>query len=98
MGRISFYELSYIEFVELIDASVKKAISEMLQKDIPFLQTHSPPSTSIETYTTKEVCTILGITAPTLIKYRKQGKIRAKQMGGKNIYLRSDVDKFLKSK
>ncbi|RYD57611.1 MAG: DNA-binding protein [Sphingobacteriales bacterium] len=97
MGRISIYELSYVEFVELIDASVKKAISEMLQGDIPLFNTHSPPSNSIETYTTKEVCTLLGITPPTLIKYRKQGKIRAKQMGGKNIYLKSEVNKFLKN-
>lgn len=43
----------------------------------------------------KEVCKLLQISAPTLIRYRKEGKIKGKRVGGKVFYKMSEVERAI---
>ncbi len=48
--------------------------------------------------TGKELCAFLGISAPTLIRYRKKGRIPSIKIGSKILYNRGDVVKALDNK
>lgn len=56
----------------------------------------------MEKLTSKQVCDILGISYPTLSRYRKAGKITYYKLnsGGataKVFYLKKDIERFLQS-
>ena len=46
----------------------------------------------------KELCGYLGITLPTLIRYRNKGKIPSIKIGSKIMYNKDDVVKALENK
>lgn len=47
---------------------------------------------------TKEICSFLDVTEPTLIRWRKKGKIPFLQVGSRILYQKSAVIKALESK
>ena len=56
------------------------------------LKENTGPSNSDETpITTKELCAFLGITEPTVIRWRKKGKIPYLQVGSRILYQKAAV-------
>ena len=82
--------------IEILDL-FKQAFREVLKEEKNTIKpSNSPPFIdSTATLNTKEVLALLRISAPTLIKIRKQQKIRANRVGNKYLYLRSEIDKIL---
>jgi len=57
--------------------------------------TGDQPASTEKPIAGKELCAYLGITAPTLIRYRKKGKIPSLKIGCKILYNKDDVVKAL---
>ena len=77
-------------------AVVKQALHEALL-ELPSSNFNSDePPDDFEVLSSKDVCNLLGISMPTLTKYRRRGKLKAKKVGRKYHYLKSDLNNFLK--
>ncbi len=63
------------------------------------LKDNAGPSNNDEPpITTKELCTFLGITEPTVIRWRKKGKIPYLQVGSRILYQKCAVINALENK
>ena len=92
MERVILFKYSPEELIEL----VKKAVQEVVAEQAILQIANSPPASGMDLLTTKEVCGLLRISAPSLIKYRRAGLIKGKLIGGKYHYLKSEVEKSIK--
>jgi|GEM_PF-6322959 len=94
MKKVLTYEYSPQELTELIQNAVRDVLADFSLAHP--VANNSPPLADPEVLSSKEVCAMLGISAPTLIKYRKEGKISGKRIGGKIFYIKSNIEKLLK--
>lgn len=92
MERAILFQLPPEELFELIKKAVHEVIAE--QAIIPI--SNSPPLSGMDILTSKEVCSLLRISASSLIKYRRAGLLKGKLIGGKYHYLKSEVEKSIK--
>lgn len=92
MKKLYAFELSSQD--DLL-ALIKQAVQEVLSDNHSSFNSLPPPN-DIDVLTSKDVCNLLGISTPTLIKYRKSGRLRGKRVSGKYHYLKSDINNFLK--
>ena len=76
---------------EYINNSVKEAFDRLIQPGSNNTNNEQP-------ITTKEICNFLGITEPTIIRWRKKGKIPFLQVGSRILYQKSAVLKALENK
>jgi excisionase family DNA binding protein len=65
----------------------------MLKVDV--LGRLSPMATTATYLTTKEVCDLLRISAMTLLRWRKARKISYIRLGGRTLYSRTAIEKFI---
>lgn len=91
MRKALVTEFSSEELETLILAAVKKAF---LETTIPPI--NAPPMEPAQMLSSKEACALLKISAPTLIKLRSGGKIKARKIGGKLFYSKNEILKLLK--
>ena len=82
-----------LELVELIKQAIRAVNAE--QSSVIHTANSPPLIDSTTSLSSKEVCALLGISAPTLIKYRQAQKIRGKKICGKYFYLYSEIQKML---
>lgn len=83
-------EYSDEEFIEIITSTVEKVFQKMNQnKQEPIQQTHY--------LTRKEAAKRLNVSEVTLSTYTKEGKVKGYYLGGKMLYLESDLDAALVS-
>lgn len=61
-------------------------------------QNNSVTSNIEQPVTTKQLCEFLGITEPTIIRWRKKGKIPFLQIGSRILFQKSAVLKALENK
>lgn len=72
---------------------LKQIISEVVEEKLIKFQ---PQQTKSNKYLTrKEVSVLLNISLPTLNEYTKSGKIKGRRIGGRVLYLESDIEKAL---
>ena len=57
-----------------------------------------PPAPSDQPVSTKDLCAFLNITEPTLIRWRKKGRIPFLQIGSRVLYQKSAVISAIQSK
>lgn len=82
-------ELRLVSLTEL-----KEMVSEIIKEQQP-----SNTKDEIITYTRVEVCRMLNISHPTLIKLQKQKKLEGKIIGNqKYIYTEADIKAYLAKK
>lgn len=89
MERIITLQYTEAEILELF----KKAINLIMKEK--HLTKEVEHSTSLDVLSSKEVCSLLHISQPTLIKIRREGKLTCKRISGKVYYRKSDVEKYL---
>jgi excisionase family DNA binding protein len=46
-------------------------------------------------YSTKEVEKKFGVSKPTIYKWQREGFIKARKLGGKNVWLHSEIEKMM---
>lgn len=96
MERAISFSCSPEEFFDQLKHAVREVI---LENQANPRQTNSPPFfDQDEILTSKEVCAMLDISAPSLIKYRRLGLIKGKLVGGKYYYLKEDIKKTIQKK
>lgn len=78
------------EFQELLDGAVKVAIEKHFN--------YIPSPISEQPVNTKEICSFLDVTEPTLIRWRKKGKIPFLQVGSRILYQKAAVLAALQNK
>lgn len=81
------------EFQEFLNDAVEASVTRLL----PYIDTdkkelNAPP------LSVKELCTFLGVTEPTIIRWRKKGKIPFMQVGSRVLFDRVAVLKALEVK
>ncbi len=70
---------------------IKEAVKEVVSKAINDFGTHLRQSTNFKD--TKATCEALGITKPTLARYRAKGYIQGKRIGSKYFYSEDEIIK-----
>lgn len=90
MRKTLFTEISSEELIVLIQNAVKAAVLETIPIN------NSPPNDMRQLLSSKEACAFLKISQPTLIKLRKEGKIKARNIGGKLFYSKTEISKTFK--
>jgi excisionase family DNA binding protein len=58
----------------------------------------SSPIENEQPVTVKEICSFLGVTEPTIIRWRKKGKVPFLQVGSRILFQKSAVLKALENK
>lgn len=91
MRKALVTEFSSEELETLILAAIKKAFLET-----PTPPINAPPVEAAQMLSSKEACALLRISAPTLIKIRSAGKVKARKIGGKLFYSKNELLKLLK--
>jgi excisionase family DNA binding protein len=76
---------------EFIDAAVQSAFNRLNLSTGPLPSQEQP-------VTVKELCSFLGVTEPTIIRWRKKGKIPFMQVGSRVLFQKSVVLKALENK
>lgn len=89
MERTISFQCTPDELFELI----KNAVRTVTAENKADTQINIPQADGV--LSSKEVCELLHISAPTLIRYRKEGKIKGKRVGGKIFYKKSEVEKAI---
>jgi excisionase family DNA binding protein len=90
MERTISFQCTPDELFELVKNAVRAVNSEHQNA----AQAKSAKE-ELEVLSSKEVCRLLRVSAPTLIKLRREGKIKGKRLNGKILYKRSEVEKTL---
>lgn len=80
-------QLLITQLLSAIDNYIRKVIREEVSAVIKANKT-------TDAYPQKETAQILGMSEATLIKKRKQGKIRAYESGRHVMYTQSEINKF----
>lgn len=92
MKSIFLAQYSSSEFTEII----KQAVREVLSEQVIPANANAPPKVDARNFvSSKELCKLLSISLPTLIKYRQTGIIRGKKIGGKYYYKLSEIERVL---
>lgn len=78
------------ELINYIKLAVREVMAEYTATAI-----NAPPLNELEVLSPAEVCRLLKISRPTLIKLNKAGKLTGKRLGGKIFYNKSEVEKAL---
>lgn len=87
---LAFQCSSQEELINYIKLAVREVIAEYTATAI-----NAPPANELEVLSPAEVCSLLKISRPTLIKLNKDGKLNGKRLGGKIFYQKSEVEKAL---
>ena len=77
---------THFELEELINDSVKNALKELDKKPV-----------EKKILTIREAFKYLNISRPTLLRWRKQGKIKGIKVEGKVLFRKEDLDAFLEN-
>ena len=80
------------EFQELLEGAINVAI----EKKFKLIQSHNIQSE--QPVSTKEICAFLGVTEPTIIRWRSKGKIPFLRIGSRILYQKSNVLAALQNK
>ena len=88
-------EFSEQELRELIASTVKEVLQETFPKYL-LLSNNSPPAISNDKLLSrKEVCQLLKVSLPTVVKLHNEGKIKFSIIRGSYRYNKKDIDQFL---
>lgn len=93
-GLIAFTE---DEFKDLIASVTEIAVNKTLAK-LNISVNGLAEATSDKPVTGKELCAFIGITMPTLIRYRKNGLVPSKRIGKKILYDKAQVMEAINNK
>ncbi|WP_158991676.1 helix-turn-helix domain-containing protein [Mucilaginibacter sp. L196] len=87
-------QLQLITTPQELQIAIDTAVKSAFQKVTPITQ----DSQNEQPITVKELCQFLGITEPTIIRWRKKGKIPFMQIGSRILFQKSKVIAALESK
>ncbi len=85
--KIQFIETTPEELNYLISCNVKKQLDEFKK--------HFQPKETPKYYTIKEVSKLLKVDKSTLHNWHKSGKLPKKGIGGRVLYLQSDIENLI---
>lgn len=86
MERTVFTTLTKEELSDLISESLQKSLKNFKPKE----------KKEQKLLTQKEAANFLGVSQPTLIKYKKEGLVSCKQMGKRYYYSKNDLINSMK--
>lgn len=94
MGKLFYTTYTESELKSLFAEIIQPLITSEIQKIIAS-PNNSPPKESDTYLTRKETCQLLHLSLPTLTKLSKEGKLKAKVVGGSYRYSRQQVEKYM---
>lgn len=84
--------MSQIQFIQVTPEQLEKAIIEGVKTQLNDLKQHFQPKEPNQYLTTKEVSQMLSIGTTTVFNWTKRGVLNARQIGGRVLYLRSEIE------
>ncbi len=84
-----------VEIESLIEI-IRNTVSEELVKIFDNQPERNNDENNFELLTTKECIEVLKISKTTLWKLAKEGALPCLKVGGKNMYLREDIENYIK--
>jgi hypothetical protein len=92
-------QITFTYSPEELYSIIKSAVQEALSSQETITYANSPPiSSPLDILSATEVCKVLHISRPTLIKYSNQKILVGKKVRGKIYYQKSAIEQFLSIK